>query len=303
MSAPWSEQVRLGLVHFMVHPECMGGDGPVAATAATLLAGGDFGLLEVAPVNDPAERARLRDAARAAGAGLSLGLQPLVLMKKLDPGSLDPGERAQARDAIRTAMTQADDLGAESVALCSGPETPAATRRASLAAFADTLVAVCSSAGKRPVWLEVFDFDVDKRRLVGPTKEAAELARTVRALAPEFGLVLDLSHLPLQHEDPRAALREAQEVLAHAHAGNCVLQDKTHPRFGDQHPRFGIAGGENDVPELADFIAGLFEIGYLRPGVRRDVSFEVRPGPGESPADLVAHTLHTWEAAWARARR
>jgi len=280
----------------------MGGDGPVAETAARLLAGGDFGLLEVAPVNAPAERARLRDAARAAGAGLSLGLQPLVLMKKLDPGSLDAATRAAALDALRAVLPQAEELGAESVALCSGPEASAATRRASLAAFADTLAELCAAAGDRPVWLEVFDYDVDKKRLAGPTRECAELARAVRARAPRFGLVLDLSHLPLQHEEPRAALRAARDVLAHAHVGNCVLQDKAHPRYGDQHPRFGLAGGENDVPQLADFIAGLFEIGYLRPGVRRDVSFEVRPGPGESPEELVAHTLATWAAAWEQAR-
>jgi hypothetical protein len=35
------------------------------------------------------------------------------------------------------------------------------------------------------------------------------------------------------------------------------------PGYGDQHPRFGFPGGENGVEELAAFLRGLFEIGYL----------------------------------------
>jgi hypothetical protein len=27
------------------------------------------------------------------------------------------------------------------------------------------------------------------------------------------------------------------------------MRDKSHPAYGDQHPRFGVPGGENDVPQ------------------------------------------------------
>ena len=48
----------------------------------------------------------------------------------------------------------------------------------------------------------------------------------------------------------------------HIHVGNCVL-DPALPGYGDMHPRFGWPGGMNDVPELAEFIRGLFQVGYL----------------------------------------
>ena len=80
------------------------------------------------------------------------------------------------------------------------------------------------------------------------------------------------------------------------------MKDSRHPQYGDLHPRFGIDGGENGVPELADFFAALFEVGYLGGGVRRIVSVEVKPVPGEASADLIAQTKRTWAEAWERAK-
>ena len=51
------------------------------------------------------------------------------------------------------------------------------------------------------------------------------------------------------------------------------------------------------ISQRADFC-----VGYLKPGVRRIVSIEVKPGPGETSEELLAHTKRTWEAAWARVK-
>ena len=70
----------------------------------------------------------------------------------------------------------------------------------------------------------------------------------------------------------------------HAHIGNCVVKDRGHALYGDLHPRFGIAGGENGVAEVADFLRELLAIGYIGEGKQNVVAFEVKPFGGETSA-------------------
>src|SRR4030042_879222 len=75
------------------------------------------------------------------------------------------------------------------------------------------------------------------------------------------------------------------------HFGNCIIQDKTNPMYGDQHPRFGAPNGENDVPELAAFLKALEKMGYFTKKaatVKPVISFEVKPAPGESSEAILA---------------
>jgi len=94
--------------------------------------------------------------------------------------------------------------------------------------------------------------------------------------------MLDLSHLPLQGETSKEALQVIKDHVMHIHIGNCVKKEG-HPAYGDQHPRFGLPGGENDVPEIVEFLRELFHIGYLGEGKRPVVAFEVNPCPGSLP--------------------
>lgn len=110
--------------------------------------------------------------------------------------------------------------------------------------------------------------------------------------------MLDLSHLPLQHETIEHALTVAKDHLVHAHMGNCVLRDKSHPAYGDQHPRFGVPGGENDVPQVVEYLRTLIKIGYLREGNPRILSFEVKPMAGESSEVVLANAKRTLREAW-----
>jgi len=150
-----------------------------------------------------------------------------------------------------------------------------------------------------PVVLETFDrVPFGKNCLAGPTAEAVTLAQHLREKHPSFGLMIDLSHLPLLGETPQASLTAAKDVLVHVHIGNCVLRDPAHPAYGDNHPRFGCEGGENGASELAEFLRTLLDIGYLDPAHRRGVSFEVKPMPGESSSVVIANAKRTLAAAW-----
>ena len=88
-----------------------------------------------------------------------------------------------------------------------------------------------------------------------------------------------------------------REFLVHMHAGNSV-SDPKHALYGDQHPLFGISGGDSDVPELRDYVKTLFDVGYLRPGRRPVLGFEIRTPPGMPPQTAIANMKRTWHQAW-----
>jgi hypothetical protein len=78
------------------------------------------------------------------------------------------------------------------------------------------------------------------------------------------------------------------------------VKQQGHPLYGDQHPRFGVPGGENDVPQVVEFLKELFAIAYLGKGRRPVVAFEVKPAPGETSGAVIANAKRTLMAAWAK---
>jgi sugar phosphate isomerase/epimerase len=150
------------------------------------------------------------------------------------------------------------------------------------------------------ITLETFDRTIEKKALAGPTRFCVEISEAVRRDFPEFGLMLDLSHIPLVGEGIRECLTLGRDHLVHAHIGNCVMRDPAHPAYGDQHPRFGIAGGENDTPEVIEFLRCLFDIGFLGGAERPFLSFEVKPLPNETPEAVISGTKRVFEEAWAQ---
>jgi sugar phosphate isomerase/epimerase len=151
--------------------------------------------------------------------------------------------------------------------------------------------------------METFDRTIDKKCLMGPSPLAADFCKAIRADYPDFGLMYDLSHMPLLSETPENSLGVLKDYLVHIHVGNGVLNPET-PGYGDQHPRFGWPGGANDTPQVTEFIRGLFKAGYLKENsaTRPWVGFEVKPQSADEPSSLViANAKRVWAEAWSRA--
>lgn len=293
--------VKVGVVHFMAYPAAMKGER-IYDTLKEIVDDPFFSAVEITHVPDPEERRRVAALLAQSGMVVGYGAQPIQLMHKLDIGAADPDRRAAALERLKAAIDEAYDLGAARFALLSGPNVPPAEQEAALERTAQALVELCAysrARGSMPVCLETFDYDIDKRALIGPNALAARLSALVRASDPSFGLMLDLSHLPLQHETIRDGLGAARGHIVHAHAGNCILRDTAHPLYGDQHPRFGHPEGENGVPELAEYLRGLMEVGYLREGEPQVVAFEVKPAPGEDSRTVLANAKRALLQAWA----
>lgn len=155
------------------------------------------------------------------------------------------------------------------------------------------------SLGGIKVVHEVFDYDIDKKSLIGPAALAKRYATEITSEFDNFGLMVDLSHLPLIRETAEEAILPIKDYIVHAHMGNCVVKDKNLPAYGDAHPGFGFPGSENDVPELTEFLRILMQTGFLNKKNPPIVSFEVKPFGDEEPEIVIANAKRTLNEAWA----
>lgn len=301
MDVSWKKYMQVGLVHFMAFPEVLKGEGPVLETLESVLTDDFFDVIEITTIRDPEVRKAAREMLVSSKIVVTYGSQPVQLVNKLDLNSLDADRRQAAVDRCLACVDEAVEMGCRGVAFLSGPHPGEGKRRKATDLLVDSFDRICSHAasiGDLKVVVETFDFDIDKKALIGPNAEAVSFSERVRQKHDNFGLMLDLSHLPLQRETTRHALHVAKDHLIHAHMGNCVMRDTTHPAYGDQHPRFGIAGGENDVPEVVEYIRTLIEIGYLEENQPRILSFEVKPLADETTRIVLANAKRTLREAW-----
>jgi sugar phosphate isomerase/epimerase len=308
----WSHMMDFGVVHPLIYLECRGGEGPILETLPTIINDSDFGAIEIAPIKNPDIRQKAK--ALLAQSQLQVVYLPIlpVLLEKLEPGSADADERKAAISRLKTLIDEAIDFDSV-MAMVQGPlDTKPEARAAATERLVEDLQELCDYAAarsqKRLLYLtfENFDRDIEKKRLIGPTVEAVQMADAVNR--PNFGLTIDLSHLPLLSETPAQALQTAAPHLIHAHIGNCVIGHPESPLNGDFHPRFGHPLGCNDLPEVVEYLRQLDAVGYWvrareRLGTTPILSMELRTIPGEETSEaILANGKRTFMRAWAQVR-
>ena len=302
MDTPLHHRMKVGIIHFMAYPSTIGGEGPVYETVKKIVEDTYFDAISVSWIKDVAVR---KNVARLLGESrleVAYGAHPRLLSQKLNLNHLDTNERRKAVDEIKAGIDEAVEIGAKSVVLLSGPWEKE-TEEDSFKALVESTLELCDYAqqnGNLPIIHENFDHSIDKKSLIGPTPLALRYAQEVTKEKKNFGLAVDLSHIPLIGEKPEEALPPVKDYLATVDIGNCVLADTKHPRYGDTHPRFGAPGGENDVPELVAFLKVLQDIGFFDREERPVVSFEIRPFGDEDPEAYIANAKRTLNEAWRR---
>jgi len=296
------EYMKVGLIHFMAFPDTIKGEGPIVETLQEICSDDYFQVVELTWIKDPDVRKKAIDAVTASGMTVGFGAQPIVLVNKLNLNSSDAAERQKAVDGVKAGIDEAYEWSAAGLAVLSGPVPEADRIAAEKDLLVDSLKQLCAysqSKGDMPVLLETFDRQpYGKNCLIGPTTDAVDVAEAVAAEHPSFGLMLDLSHMPLLEETCDQMLKTPGKHLKHIHIGNCVMRDESHPAYGDGHPAFGTEGSENDVDELAEFLVALRDIGYIGEGKQNVVSFEVKPYGDETPQDVIQNAKDTLDAAW-----
>jgi sugar phosphate isomerase/epimerase len=309
MQDPIEAYCHVGIVHPMAFPQVAAGEGPILDTLHEIATDSFFSAVEVSWMKDRKVRAEAAGLLATAGMDVVFAAQPPLLRQQLSLCDLTQAGRQKAIDQCKELIDQAYELGATILAVVSGPDPGESERPKATEALIASLKELCADAQQKAganmlaISLENFDREVDKRSLIGPTKEAAQVAEAVYGEYSNFGLTIDLSHQPLLRESGHEMVLAAVDHLIHVHVGNCVVGDSKHPAYGDKHPRFGLPGGANGVEELKRFLEALIYAGYFKrntPTTKPVVSFEVQPLPGESSALVIANAKRTLRQAWAR---
>jgi len=280
----WDDYLRLGIVLFKLFPaEKVYRD--MAELIPRLVQDGFFSVVEIPELDRDETIDRIKTCKEYAD--LVLSSQPKIARERLNLSSSDECERAYAVEVLKGLIDQAYRLGAEMMITYAGtnsdPGPGGQKRQMAFINLTKSLKELCRYARDKAedyvlkISLENSDRYGQKRCLIGPTVEARRLAESVSE--ENFGLTLDMAHLPLLDETPEEALAATGEYLCHIHLGNC-MKDPSHPKYGDTHPPFGIPESLNGAQEIAEFLDMLFQVNFLKkePCAHKPiVSFELAP--------------------------
>ncbi len=298
MDKPLHHYMKLGTIAFMSYPATMGGTGDIEGPLKRILTNPAFTAVEVAWVKNPAARARVASLLAQSGIAVGYGASPRLLTTGLNPNDLDEEGRQKALASLLAGVDEAEELGAKGFAFLSG-KWQEETKEEAYQALLATTRALCAHAAPKGirVELEVFDYDVDKKSLIGPTALALRFAQDVRRDHDNFGLLIDLSHFPLIGETVAQSVYPVRDYITHVHIGNAVVTPGC-PSYGDNHPRFGFPQSANGQADLVEFLRALLDIGYLNTANPPMLSFEVKPTPEEDPDVVLAGCLRFLDEAW-----
>ncbi len=301
MNESLHKYMKVGLVHFMAYPTTIKGEGPIVETIRKLAIDEYFTAIEITTIKDDAARQQVKQMLQTSHMTVAYGAQPRLLTSGLNLNDLNEERRQEALANVKAGLDEAYEVGATSFAFLSGTYPVAQSEEAYQALVKSTLE-ICGYAaekGNMKIALEVFDYDVDKKSLIGPAALALRYAKEIRSRYANFGLMVDLSHIPLIHETNEDSLLPVKDYIVHAHIGNCVVKSPEMPAYGDVHPRFGFPNGENDVAQVVDYLRVLLNIGFLNTIEPPVVSFEIKPFGDEDPDIVIANAKRTLNAAWA----
>ncbi len=291
-----------GLIHFMAYPAVMKGEGPILETVKKIAVDDYFTAIEVTWIKDPEVRKQVKKMVETAKMTLAYGGQPRLLTTGMNINHLDEAERRKAIDTLKEGIDEAYELGAAGFAFLSGKYAEETKEESYQALVASTkeLCTYAKSKGDLRVVLEVFDYDIDKKSIIGPAPLAKRFAEEITAEFDNFGLMVDLSHIPMIHETVEESILPIKDYIVHAHMGNTVIRSPECEAYGDTHPRFGFPNSENDCNELVEYLKVLIDIGFLNKKNPPILSFEVKPWGDEDSDLVIANAKRTLNEAWAK---
>lgn len=300
MNTSFREYMKPGIILHMAYNGLATGEGPILECLSKIAVDDYFEAVEVTQIKDEQVRKKAAEIIEVSHMDVAFGGQPMMLTTGMNINHLDETERKKALESLKNGIDQAYELNAKGFSFLAG-QYEEETKEESFQALLKSTRELCeyaASKGDMPVLCEVFDYDIDKKSLIGPVHMAKRYAETMCKEYENFGLMVDCSHIPMLHETNEESLLPIRNFIKHAHMGNTVIQSPQCLAYGDQHPRFGFPNSENDVEELAAYLQVLLNIGFLNKENRPIVSFEVKPVGDEDSEFVIANAKRTLNQAW-----
>ncbi|HZK70119.1 MAG TPA: TIM barrel protein, partial [Clostridia bacterium] len=189
---------KVGLIHFMAYP-VINGEGPIEETLKKIATDDYFDAVEIAWVKDKTVRDRVKKIIETSHLTVAYGGQPRLLTTGLNINDINEEGRLKALETLKEGIDEAIEMGAVGFGFLSGKYTEDKKEEAYQALIKSTkeLCRYAKSKGNVKIVHEIFDYNVDKKSLVGPASLAKRYASEITSEYDNFGLLVDLSHLPL----------------------------------------------------------------------------------------------------------
>ncbi len=292
--------MKVGTILHVSYKELGSGEGPILEQLKKIVTDPYFEVVEVAQMKDAAVRRAAAEMIAQAHMVSAYGGQGRMLGAGLNINDLHEEGRQKALASLKEGIDEAYQIHAADFAFLAG-RYDEMTKEQSFRALVRSTRELCAYAaqkGNMSVLCEVFDYDIAKKSLIGPVDMVKRYAEEICQDYDNFGLMVDLSHIPMLHETLEENLLPIQGYIRHAHMGNTVIKHPSCPAYGDEHPRFGFPDSENDAEQLAAYLRILLQIGFLNEKNRPIVSFEVKPFEAEDPDVVLAGAKRTLDLAW-----
>ncbi len=302
--AGWKNTLDLGVVHYMSYLDTIEGKGPIVDNLEQCLNDSDFTVIDITHIEDFNARKRVAEILRHFGIRVIFSAIPPMVFNEYNLSTLDSDLRKSAVSRGKELIDEALSLGAETVFFISGPDPDPQKREQAYSALYSSMKSLCSYARTKSthkelvVALEPADRAVQHKQLLGPFSETSVFAKEVRRDYDNFGLVVDQSHIQQLNEQPESVFTQCAGFVCHIHLANAVVDDSTHPLYGDQHPPFGIPGSRVSVLDLSRFIQTALNHTLWDGNRRPSMSLEVKPRSEENPWDVITKAKIDFINAW-----
>jgi sugar phosphate isomerase/epimerase len=168
-----------GIIHFMAYPNTMKGEGPIVETIKKIATDDYFSAIEITWMKDTAVRQQVKAILETSHLTVAYGAQPRFLTTGLNINDLNEEGRQKALATLKEGVDEAYEMGAQGLAFLSG-KYEEATKEDSYQTLLKSTKEICAyakSKGDLRIELEVFDYDIDKKSIIGPASLARDLRR------------------------------------------------------------------------------------------------------------------------------
>jgi sugar phosphate isomerase/epimerase len=293
---------RPGLMISNTEPESRKVRGQTFEVLERAMELGFFDAYQTVEVPYAQERQKISQAVKANDFRMTYCLARVLNDNKLDLSSLDEKLRRTSVEQLVRHFDDAVEQACDAVQIISGgAQADPDQRSEQLRQFEKSWLELCESAQTKElkVLVEPLDVNVHKKKAVGFTDEALEMARGLSSEVDNAFLCLDTSHMILNGEDVIFSVTGAMEYIDEFHICNPVLKSE-HPLFGDTHIKLGQPG-ELDLEKVGRLMARCHQGGFLSRSRRPKLFLEVW-NRDETARDLMRYCRETLLGAWSIAR-
>jgi hypothetical protein len=291
--------IKLGVNHHLLYVDRISDPKVHEETLETLINDDRFEVIDLWIPEDEPFHSRAMSFSKKSKKEIIYNIGTRKGQKSANPGSSHPADKQYALDFFKRELNFAKEINAAKVVVNSGPNHPDDRKKAIDNLFVFFLEICRYVPEHMTIMIEPTDWDVDKCKLIGSSREAVDLAKRIhQAGCSNFSSMVDMGHLPLMHETIDMGMKDSAGFIGHIHLGNCILKNTRHPLFGDKHVALGLENSEYGLNDLVDLISIGLNLGYFSKDSRGTASFEMRPFPGVSPEKSLDTFLSMFHEAW-----